>query len=183
MFIKAKFGLFACTLWFACAGFAFAQESKPSTDPSRTGVMPTIKTETLNERAITLPQELPGEKTLVFIAFDRSQQKEVDSWVAAMQLNKSPIAWIEIPLIEPKNRLVRSFIQGGMRRGITDEPSRERTITVFAEIDPMLKAMGLPTDQSSIVTAVVTRSGQVLAHVKGPYGADKASIINAALKP
>lgn len=162
---------------------AHAQEIKPNTESTRLGVMPSIKTETLSERAVTLPQDLPGEKTLVFVAFDQKQQKEVDSWVAGMQLNKSTLAWIEIPLIEPKNRLMRSFIQGGMRRGITDEVSRDRTITVFAEVEPMLKAMGLPNDVTSIFTLVITRTGQVLAQAKGPYSAEKAAVVNNALKP
>ena len=82
------------------------------------GRMPIIKAETLNEREVTLPQDLPGVKTLVLIAFEREQQKNVDTWVNGLSLKSNPFAWIETPVIDPKNPIFRAFINSGMRRGI-----------------------------------------------------------------
>ena len=72
--------------------------------------MPSIRAQTLNQRELTLPQELPGEVTLVLMAFEREQQVKVDTWIVGLNLKQNPFAWVETPVIEPKNWLVRAFI-------------------------------------------------------------------------
>jgi hypothetical protein len=144
--------------------------------------MPELKTETLAERELTLPKDLPGEKSLILMAFEREQQKNVDTWINGMKLADSPIPWIETPVINPQNRLFRAFINGGMRRGITDEKSRERTITLYTDRLALLKAMGLPEITTTIYAVVVDRTGNVLAKVEGDYTKEKADTLIAALK-
>jgi hypothetical protein len=133
------------------------------------------------EPLLTLPQELPGEKSLVLMAFEREQQKNVDTWINGMKLTDSAIPWIETPVINPQNRLFRAFINGGMRRGITDQKSRERTITLFTDRNALLKAMGLPEITSVIYAVVVDRAGNVLVSVEGDYTVEKANLIIEAL--
>lgn len=148
---------------------------------AQTGKMPEIKTETLAERELTLPQDLPGEKSLVLMAFEREQQKNVDTWINGMKLADSTIPWIETPVINGQNRFFRAFVNGGMRRGITDQKSRERTITLYTDRLVLLKAMGLPEVTTTIYAVVVDRSGNVLAKVEGDYSAEKAALMLAAL--
>jgi hypothetical protein len=144
--------------------------------------MPPVKAETLAEREVTLPQDLPGEKTLILMAFEQAQQKNVNTWVAGMNLADNPIPWIETPVIDPKNRLFRAFIQGGMRRGIPEQKDRERTITLFTDRAALMVAMGLPEQFNTIYAVVVDRAGNVLLNLEGDYSAEKALLIKNALK-
>lgn len=145
--------------------------------PPSLGQLPTIDALNLNERAVRLPQDLPAEKTLVLIAFERQQQANLDTWIAGMQLNRSPIPWIETPVIEPKNAFVRGFIDSGMRRGIPDTAARERTITLYTDRAAFSKAMGLRDPFKNVYVAVVERSGRVLLLVEGDYSAEKANVV------
>ncbi len=137
--------------------------------------MPSIRAQTLNQRELTLPQELPGEVTLVLMAFEREQQVKVDTWIVGLNLKQNPFAWVETPVIEPKNWLVRAFIDNGMRGGITDTAIREKTITLYTDRAVFLNAMGLGARFNTIYAAVVARDGRVLGLVEGGYSAEKAA--------
>jgi hypothetical protein len=151
--------------------------------PPALGQLPTIDAQNLNERALRLPQDLPAEKTLVLIAFERQQQANLDTWIAGLQLNRSPMPWIETPVIDPKNAFVRGFIDSGMRRGIPDTAARERTITLYTDRAAFSKAMGLRDPFKNVYLAVVERSGRVLLLVEGDYSAEKAKLLLQAMAP
>jgi hypothetical protein len=150
------------------------------------GRMPTIQAESLAERALTLPQDLPGERTLVLIAFERFQQKNIDTWIDGMQLKSSTMSWIETPIIDPQNMFVRAMINGGMRRGIPDPIAREKTITLFTNRIEFSKAMGFSAWEkpgTMVYAAVVDRAGRVLALSEGDYAVEKAKVILDAMNP
>jgi hypothetical protein len=152
-------------------------------DAPALGRMPVINTESLAKRELTLPKDLPGQRTLILMAYARVQQKNIDTWINGMALAKSRIAWIETPIVGERNFLMQAFINGGMRAGIQDPTARENTVTLFVEPDELAKAMGMPSKTSTIFAAVVERSGRVLAYVEGDYTPEKAALISAALAP
>ncbi len=154
--------------------------SNASAQTPPAGQMPLIQAETLTERKVTLPQDLPGEKTLAFIAFERNQQANVDTWKKGLNLQTSTEPWVELPVIGPRGSWSRSFIDGAMRMGVSDEATRNRIITLYIERAPFLKAMGLPDSTKSIYAVIVTRGGQVLASVEGDYTPEKAAILAKA---
>ena len=44
-------------------------------------LFPTVKAENLEGRALTLPEDLEGAYNALFIAFQRGQQIDIDSWI------------------------------------------------------------------------------------------------------
>jgi len=146
------------------------------------GQMPTIQAKTLADRTVTLPQDLPGEKTLAIIAFGKDQQPNIDTWVQGLNLKNSTEAWVELPVINPGITFVRNFIDGGMRMNVRDEVMRNRIITLYTDRVLFLKSMGLPQKTESIFVVIVTRQGKVLASVEGDYSEEKAAVLNVAFK-
>jgi hypothetical protein len=165
----------------ACTSFPDAAAQAASTRAAN--VMPSITTENLNQRAMTLPKDLPGERTLVLMAFEQKQQANINTWVSGMKLKENPIEWVETPIIDPRNGFVRFFIDNGMRGGIPDPAIRERVITLYTPRDAFIKAMGITTGTTSIYAAVVDRQGQVLEIVEGDFTPDKAAKILRQMKP
>ncbi len=178
--MKQRVSVYTSHLIVSFGLIAFGLSSFAQTQPTKK--MPLVKAETLAERQVTLPQDLPAEKTLILMAFEQAQQKNVDTWIAGMNLADNPIPWIETPIIEPKNRLFRAFIQGGMRRGIAEQKARDRTITLFTDRSALMTAMGLPEQFNTIYAVVVDRAGNVLVSLEGDYSAEKALLINKAIK-
>lgn len=176
-----RFALLALWVAVVLALPSVALATETMATPAALGQLPTIDAQNLNERAVRLPQDLPAEKTLVLIAFERQQQANLDTWIAGMQLNRSPMPWIETPVIDPKNAFVRGFIDSGMRRGITDTVARERTVTLYTDRAAFSKAMGLRDPFKNVYLAVVERSGRVLLLVEGDYSAEKAKVVMQAM--
>lgn len=64
--------------------FATATHAQ-QTDTTSIGKFPPVKSETLERQAVQLPQDLQGERNLLFIAFERNQQKDIDTWLSQMR--------------------------------------------------------------------------------------------------
>ncbi|MGB2497258.1 MAG: hypothetical protein ACPH9Y_02740, partial [Planktomarina sp.] len=47
---------------------------------------PLVDADDLNGRAVSLPDDLPGDPTIVFIAYKRNQQPSINAWVAGLGL-------------------------------------------------------------------------------------------------
>jgi hypothetical protein len=63
-------------------------------------VLPPIKAANLNKQAVNWPSGLPAARTILIIAFDRAQQRQIDGWVAGMGLKAAGApAWYEVPVI------------------------------------------------------------------------------------
>lgn len=142
--------------------------------------MPFMQAETLGNRKVSLPQDLPGEKTLAIIAFGKAQQTSVDTWVTGLNLKNSTEPWVELPVINPGSAFGRVFIDGGMRMNVRDEVMRNRIITLYTDRIEFLKSMGLPQNTDRIYVVIVTRQGQVLARVEGDYTEQKAEMLKVA---
>ena len=75
-------------------------------------LFPTVKAENLEGRALTLPEDLEGAYNALFIAFQRGQQTDIDSWIPLVkQLVKEypAFAYYELPTID---RAIHSFVGG-----------------------------------------------------------------------
>jgi hypothetical protein len=144
--------------------------------------MPSLKAANLNERVVTLPADLPGEKTLVLMAFLREQQPDVNTWIEGMKLLDSKLPWVEVPVVGAGGRLWQGLVNAGMRSGIREETMRERVITLFTDRLTLLRTMNLPGEGKVVLALVMNRSGDVLAQVQGQHSEDKAKLLLAAMQ-
>lgn len=138
----------------------------------------------LEKRTFTLPDDFEGSRNLLLVAFQREQQQQVDTWLREMRRFEEldpEFRYYELPTIQSPNRLVRWFIDTGMRRGIPDQKARSRTITLYIDKQPFLKALGI-TDESQICCFLVNRSGQVLWRAAGGFDDAKAVSLRECLQ-
>ena len=144
-------------------------------------IFPRLEAEDLNGKAVEIPKDLPGDPTLILVAFVRKQQAEIDEWIKALELKaQAPaVEWIELPYVGSKARPFKKIIDNGMRSGITATEARARTITVYQEHKILLDALKLQ-DMDQIYVIVAERGGKVRALVKGtPDPSKKHSIVTA----
>jgi len=145
---------------------------------------PTVKASSLENRELTLPGDFDGARNLVLVAFEREQQKNVDSWLHKMSQFEeldTDFRYYELPTIERMNAFMRWFIDSGMRRGIPDRKARERTITLYLDKKLFCDALAI-SDQKRIYALLVDRQGNVLWRAEGDYDEDKAASLKSALE-
>lgn len=145
---------------------------------------PTVKASNLEKRELSLPADFEGERNLLLIAFEREQQKNVDTWLHEMKRFEEldpGFRYYELPTIQRPIGWMRWFIDSGMRRGIPDRKARERTITLYLDKKPFCDALHI-TNQKKIYALLVDRSGQILWRSDGDFDETKGASLKDALK-
>jgi hypothetical protein len=136
---------------------------------------PQLQASDLEKRLLNLPGDFEGSRNLLLVAFQREQQAQVDTWLREMKRFEEVdlnFRHYELPTIQRPNRLLRWIIDSGMRRGIPDPKARARTITLYIDKAPFLKALGI-TDEKRIYCFLVDRTGRVLWRTDGVFQESK----------
>lgn len=144
---------------------------------------PRVEGSNLEGQRFTLPADFGREFSVVFVAFRREQQADVDSWMPhlrALRLAARGIGAYELPTLNRSYRVMRGFIDGGMARGIPDRVARETTITLYIDKGPFKTALAI-TSEDQISTMVVARDGRVLWRMDGPFTPEAGEALAATL--
>lgn len=144
--------------------------------------LPSLVADDLNGRTMRLPQDLPGDPTIVFIAYKQRQQPNVNAWVRRLGLTEAATpAWVELPVVGQGARMIRSIIDNGMRSGITSTAMRARTITIYSNRSAFNRALGI-NDMSQIYVLLVDRDGTVRTKIEGDVTEAKVDQLRAAYR-
>ena len=135
------------------------------------GTFPRAVGRNLEGWKFTLPFDLEGKRNVVVIAFKREQQPDVDTWMpflGKVAAAHPELRVYEIPTLARGYRLMQSFIDGGMRRGIPDPAVRAATITLYIDKAPFKRALRI-SDEDRIQVLLVDRDGRVHWRAEGPF--------------
>jgi ATP10 protein len=144
---------------------------------------PTVSGSNLLRQKRTLPQDFQGQLNLVFIAFQQWHQMEVDSWIPlAKELEQQykGLAYYELPTIQRMNSLSKMFINEGMRAGIPNQKTRERTITLYLNKADFRAALGMP-DEDHIYILLIDSLGKEFFRARGRLVSDAEASLRQAL--
>lgn len=146
------------------------------------GSFPRVSAYDLNGTPVELPTGLPGERTIILIAFHRWQQECIDTWTRGLCLDKESTAvpWIELPVIQDPGPIGRCFIDNGMRSGIRSRTSRRHVVTLYLDKDRFLESVNIDSDDA-VHALVVDRTGLIHAHIAGNFSPTGGRTIMAAV--
>jgi hypothetical protein len=128
------------------------------------GRFPEVEGRSLEDEIVMLPGGLEGSLNLLAVAFHRTHQREVDTWIPVFrELEKEVegLAGYEIPTISGGWKPMRRFIDGGMKAAIPDPMTRRRTVTVYGDVDRVTEGLGL-TGRDEIAVVLCDREGEIL---------------------
>lgn len=146
-------------------------------------VFPEVEGDNLEKKSFHLPWDFEGQANLVFIAFHRPQQAEVDTWlpfVKSLADRNAGVRFYELPTISSRVGMARYFIDKGMRRGIPDRRAREVTITLYLEKEAFRQALEIP-DEKSIHVLLVGKEGRIHWRAEGAMTEESAAGLERAL--
>jgi hypothetical protein len=87
---------------------------------------PAVKSSNLLRRKITLPYELQGDFNILFIPFQQWHQRLVEASFPGVRS--------------------QTFINEGMRAGIPNQTTREKTITLYIDKKALRRALEIPNE-------------------------------------
>ena len=108
---------------------------------------------------------------------------EVDSWGAlAKELEEQfdGLVYYELPTIQSRNTFYKIFLNEGMRAGIPNPKTRERTITLYLDKADFRAALDM-TDEEHIYVLVVDRQGKEFFRTRGPYSLEGEAALRQIL--
>ena len=137
---------------------------------------PVVSGFNLNRQELEFPRDFGAELNLVIVPFQQWHQNTVNTWVPFVQDVEdefSNFIYYELPTIYEMPVLSRTFLNEGMRAGIPDETSRQRTITLYLDKPKFKSALGIPSEED-IYLFLVDRDGEILWQGTGAYTPEKA---------
>jgi hypothetical protein len=149
-----------------------------------TAVFPKLTAANLSGKSMTMPAGFAGEYNVVLIAFEREQQKNIETWLAVVpkMLEAFPrVAYYELPTIAKLNGMTRFFIDTGMRSGIHDKAQRDRTITLFIDKKPFKDSLRIESEKT-VYAMLIDRNGNVLWRADGDSTPEKLAGLKAAVE-
>lgn len=132
---------------------------------------------------VELPDAFAGDRNVVVIAFQRSHQGLVDSWVPWFEEQAAVdpgLRFYELPTIGRVWAPVRNFIDGGMAAAIRDPVTLRRTLTVYGDVNRVARPLGIE-DRSTITVLLVDRGGRVRGQGTGGFSRSLAADLEATL--
>jgi hypothetical protein len=170
-------------LWLAAAALAFALAFASPNDASVMGRLPSFMSHTLTQRTMTVPDDLPSDRTLALITFKRTHKEHADSWVHGLNLKNDPsIKWIRMPVVnDPGTPQGRDEVQSRLLGRYTAEDERANLLPVFVDRKDFIRSAGLSSADQAVVV-IVNRQGEVLARVEGRFDEAKAQTLRETLQ-
>lgn len=150
---------------------------------SQPGTFPVIEAESLRGRTLRLPVDLKGSRNLLLVAYEREQQADIDTWLAVLDTLAPQLpdfAYYELPTIGSSYKWMRAVIDGGMKQGIPDRAQRDRTITLYLDVDWFRAQLGT-AGNDSIAALLVDREGNIAARWYGRYSAARGDSLRGAV--
>jgi ATP10 protein len=145
---------------------------------------PQVTGSNLLRQKVTLPDDLRGELNILFVAFYQWHQAQVDSWIPlARQFEKSfpGVQFYETPVIQKMNLISKTFINEGMRAGIPNQTTREKTITLYIDKEEFRRALDIPNEEN-IWVLVLDGAGNVLWRTQGAYSPEQGEALLHAIQ-
>lgn len=155
------------------------------------GRLPAITGQDLLGQSKQLPTDLPVERIVIVAAFLRRHQIAADRWITALAKSgicDSPLYLkpetkslvLEFPVMNPRARFFRKFIDGGMAASIKKAQILTRTWTFYTSVDDFCASTGI-VDRKQIATLVCDRAGNILALTPGEITREKLDLILGAI--
>jgi hypothetical protein len=136
---------------------------------------PVVSGFNLDRKEYEFPRDFAGKFNLVIVPFQQRQQLDVNTWIPAAQEieRKYPgIVYYELPTIYELPTFSRTFINEGMRAGIPDPTSRERTITLYLDKEIFKRALEISSEET-IYLFLVDQEGNIIWRDEGLFSEEK----------
>lgn len=146
---------------------------------------PLVHGKNLNNEVLEFPKDFTHQYNVVLVAFQQWHQQLVNTWVQSLskiENQRSDFKFYEFPTLAKGYKLMRFVIDGGMRAGIPDASTRDRTVTLYVNKDKFKQTLGI-SSEATIFLFLVSQIGDVLWFEKGERTLEKESLLLGEIKP
>jgi len=152
--------------------------------PEQQATFPIVSGYNLEREERVFPRDFTGDLNLVIVPFQQRQQLDVNTWISTareLEAQASGFVYYELPTIYQLPSLSRTFINEGMRAGIPDQTSRERTVTLYLDKEAFKQSLGIESEET-IHLFLCDSEGRIIWRTTGVYSEDNAAGLRQVVK-
>jgi hypothetical protein len=146
-------------------------------------IFPTVSFYTLSKERVTLPADLHGDRNLLLLYFDLTQQRDIDDWNAVIDRWRAsdPSLSSYTLLVSPqKNILSRWWQNASIRSASPDANHWPTTLPIYVDKRAFERQLSIPSEKQ-VVLLLTDRKGRVLSRVIGSSTDNSRGAIKTAL--
>lgn len=133
-------------------------------------VLPTVSFYTLSKQHVTLPADLHGDRNLLLLYFDLTQQPDVDNWngiIDRWRANDPSLTSYTSLVSQQKNFLSRWWQNASIRSASSDRSRWPTTLPLYVDRHAFEHRLGIPSEKQGVLL-LLDRQGHILSRVSGP---------------
>jgi hypothetical protein len=160
---------------FALAAVMAAQAADPV-------VIPKISFDNLSKDRVTLPADFHGDRNLLLLYFDLTQQEEIDDWntiIDRWRASDASLNTYTLLVSSQKNFLSRWWQNASMRSAL-DSSRWPTTLPVYVDKRVFERKLGISSEKQ-VVLLLADRQGRVLSRITGPSTDSSRNAMRTAL--
>ncbi len=144
---------------------------------------PAVTADSLSKQTLHLPADFGGGDNLVLVAFERDQQRDVDTWTApetALLKQRANFRFYELPVLPWRDIFYRWWLNTAMRSGTPDDAARKRTVPLYLDKERFRNQLQIETEKT-ISVLLLDKTGQVVWRTAGDWTEEKQRALVYAL--
>jgi hypothetical protein len=146
-------------------------------------VLPTISFYTLSKDRVTLPADFKGDRNLLLLYFDLTQEHDINDWNAVIdswRASDPSLSSYTLLVSSQKNFLSRWWQNASMRSASSDHSHWGTTLPIYVDKRAFEQKLGIETEKQ-VVVLLTDRKGLVLSRVGGPSTENSRNAVRSAL--
>ncbi|AZG34686.1 MAG: hypothetical protein V7771_08480 [Shewanella psychromarinicola] len=141
---------------------------------------PSVSGQNLEEKSMTLPDDLKGEVALLLIGYKQDSQFDIDRWLIGLDMTQTQVSVFEVPTIQGLfPRMFSTFIDNGMRSGIP-KPLWKGVVTVYKDGEKVQAFTGNEKPNNTRVV-LLNAQGKVIYFYDQGFSVDALNQLRAML--
>jgi hypothetical protein len=147
-------------------------------------VLPTISFDNLSKDRVTLPADFHGDRNLLLLYFDLTQQEDIDKWndlIDRWRTNDPLLASYTSLVSSQKNFLSRWWQNASLRNATSDSARWPTTVPLYLDKRAFEHKLQIGSEKQ-VILLLLDRKGEVLSRVSGPLTASSRAAMAAALQ-
>jgi hypothetical protein len=146
-------------------------------------VFPTVSFDNLSKDRVTLPADLHGDRNLLLLYFDLTQQREIDDWndvIDRWRASDPSLTSYTLLVSSQKNIFSRWWQNASMRNASPDANRWPTTLPIYVDKHAFERKLGIPSEKQ-VVLLLIDRKGRVLSRVIGSSMENSRNAMKTAL--
>jgi hypothetical protein len=137
--------------------------------------------ESLEGKAVSMPQDFIGQETLLLFGYKQDSQFDIDRWLIGLDMTQTKVAAYEIPTIQGMlPRMFSGFIDSGMRKGIPKQLWKG-VVTVYADGDKVQRFTGNQSPNNARVM-LLDKQGTIVYFYDRGFSVEALNAVREALE-